>query len=132
MNIYSNTFNPGNPCSTWIASNAFLPSSGGISFYSEVNISLNAGDVIEVVLSGFGSSDVGAFTVNMSSQNGGMLLNQDFPVPGFDYKFVIYNADTEIIIDIVDTPDLTDASTYTSGNYTVSYTHLTLPTICSV
>jgi len=121
LNIYEDAYNPSNPCSTWLTSNAnYTSSTGGVSASGSTSISLTQGDIIEIVLSGFTSSNTGAFSVNISSQAGGQLKNVDFLPTGFEYKFVIYDVNTGSIIEIVDIADLTNASTYTSGDYKVT------------
>ncbi|MEM9548707.1 MAG: reprolysin-like metallopeptidase [Bacteroidota bacterium] len=118
-NIYSNTFNPNSTCQNWLASSLlFNSSSGSASFTNNVSVSLNEGDIIEMVLSGFASNSLGSYTVTLSSNSSGSLFSTPAIPAGFTYKWVIYNS-SGTIMGIEDEADLTDGSTYVSDVYTV-------------
>jgi hypothetical protein len=116
VNTYQNAFNPpALSCQNWLASslsiNPFIISTSS-------SVSLNEGDVIEMVISGFNSGNSGAYTVNISSNGSGTLINSTTIPTGYVYKWVIYNS-SGIIIGIEDDADLSDDTTYGGDVYTV-------------
>ncbi len=116
VNIYQNTFvPPATACQNWLTSNFnYSP----ISFTNPFSLSLNEGDVIEMVVSGFNTNDTGSYTVNFSSNGSGELIDADILPGGYAYKFVIYNS-SGIIIAIEDEADLTDGAIFYDDVFTV-------------
>lgn len=119
VNIYADEYIiPVVNCQNWLACNTtyFPPSSVNIS--SSINLSLSAGDVIEMVVSGLNTGETGTYNVDFSSSGSGELMTYDVVPVGFVYKYVIYNSSGTVLA-IEDEADLSDASTYTSGEYKV-------------
>jgi len=116
INIYQNVYNPpALSCQNWVTSSFGYPS---FSFSNPLSISLNAGDIIEMVVSGFSAGNTGAYSVNITSNGLGELIDADFIPSGYGYKYVIYNS-SGFIIEIEDEADLSDASVYDNDIYTV-------------
>jgi len=115
-NIYQDVFiPPASNCQNWLASNfSYSP----ITFNNSFSVSLMDGDVIEMVVSGFGTSETGAYAINFSSNESGALINVDIIPDGYVYKFIIYNS-SGYITGIEDGADLTDGATYSNDVYTV-------------
>ena len=116
VNIYENQFiPPATSCQNWLASSLnYSP----ISFTNPFSVSLTEGDIIEMVVSGFNTSDTGAYSVNFSSNGSGSLINADIIPAGYVYKYVIYHS-SGFIIAIEDEADLTDGATFYDDVYTV-------------
>jgi len=115
LNAYQNSYNPASGCQNWIGSNlSFSP----LVVTNPYSLSLTQGDIIELVVSGISETNLGAYTVNLSSTGSGELIDADFIPAGFSYKYVIYNS-SGFIIDIVDEADLSDASVYSGDVYTI-------------
>lgn len=116
MNIYEDQYiPPATNCQNWLASSFnYSP----ITFTNPISVSLTEGDVIELVVSGFGTGDTGSYTVNFSSNGSGAFINADIIPAGYVYKFVIYNS-SGFIIGIEDAADLTDGAIYYNDVYTV-------------
>jgi hypothetical protein len=116
INIYQNEFiPPATGCQNWLGSNfSYSP----IVISSSYSISLTEGDLIEMVISGFNSNEIGSFNINFSSNGTGALINADILPTGFVYKYVIYNSSGSII-GIEDEADLTDDNIYSGDVYTV-------------
>lgn len=116
VNIYDNVFNPpATSCQNWLASSlTYNP----FSITNSTSVALNQGDVIEMVISGFDSSSSGSYSVSISSNGAGALIDANFIPTGFVYRYVIYNSSGTIIA-IEDEADLTDGGTFTSDVYTV-------------
>lgn len=116
VNIYENAYiPPATSCLNWLASNFGYPSQ---SFTNPFSVSLTEGDVIEMVVSGFGTEDTGSYTVNFSSNGTGALIKINIVPAGYVYKFIIYNS-SGFIIGIEDEADLTDGAIYYNDMYTV-------------
>lgn len=121
LNIYSDQFNPafGQQCNTWLASTAsWNPVTTNISFANSTSVSLQAGDIIEIVLSGYFSNSVGDFDVVFSSDNGGQLAQVTDPPNGYSYTFIISDENGNIVSIDPDT-DLSDDATFAGGSYTI-------------
>lgn len=119
LNIYSNSFNPGNPCSTWAGSNMqWDPVSTQITFDNPYTMNIAQGEIVEIVLSGFSSSNVGAYSVGISSGGTGELINGTAVPSGYTYLYTISNSQGNIE-DIAAVADLSDDTQYTSGEYIV-------------
>jgi len=118
LNIYEDEYViPVVNCMNWLASNAVYDPPN-VSTSSSTSITLNANDVIEMVVSGLFTGETGDYTVNFSSNGTGELMNTDIIPIGYVYKFVIYNS-SGFITGIEDEADLTDGATYYNDIYTV-------------
>jgi hypothetical protein len=120
VNIFQNEFiPPATSCQNWLTSNfKYNSSNGSYSFANPFSISLSDGDVIEMVVSGFSTNSTGSYTVDITSNGSGTLIDDDIIPPGYAYKFVIYNSAGNIMA-IEDEADLSDDNTYFGDVYTV-------------
>ena len=115
-NIYINAYvPPALGCQNWLASSFSI---NPFNISNSVSIALLEGDIIELVVSGFSAGDTGSYTVNMTSNGSGTLIDADVLPAGFSYKFVMYNS-SDIIIGIEDNADLSDGSIYVGDIYIV-------------
>ena len=117
MNIYDDEYMTGSTCTNWLSSNAiYNPPS--VNIFGSTSVTLNAGDVIEMVVSGLFTGETGTYTVTFSSSGTGVIKSSADIPSGYTYKFVIYNS-SGYIIGIEDEADLTDGSTYYDDVFTV-------------
>ncbi len=118
VNIYEDEYViPVENCMNWLACNATY-TAPNVSLSSSTSVTLNGEDVIEMVVSGLFTGEIGDYTVNFSSSGSGEIINSDIVPVGYVYKFVIYNS-SGTIIGIEDHADLTDESTYFNNVFTV-------------
>ncbi|MFT6334930.1 MAG: hypothetical protein ACJATI_001676 [Halioglobus sp.] len=118
LNLYEDEYIiPVVNCMNWLASNATY-NPPNISSSSSVSVTLNAEDVIEMVVSGLFTGETGDYTVNFSSNGTGEIINTDILASGYVYKYVIYHS-SGFIIAIEDEADLTDEATFYNDVYTV-------------
>ena len=117
MNIYADEYLPGSNCTNWLSSNA-LYNPPNVSVFGSTSVTLNAGDVVEMVVSGLFTGETGNYTVTFGSSGTGVLKSSADIPSGYVYKFVIYNS-SGYVIGIEDEADLTDGSTYYDDTYTV-------------
>jgi len=116
LNFYQDEFvPPATGCQNWITSNfSFNP----IIVADPFSISLSEGDVIELVASGFSTSNSGSYSINVTSGSGGELIEGAAVPTGYVYRFVIYNS-AGTIIGIEADADLSDDTQYAGDVYTV-------------
>lgn len=115
MNIYEDSYNPPvSNCQNWLASSLEW---NPYTITNTASVSLTEGDIIEMVLSGFNSSSSGTYTVTLTSNGSGALIDAAIP-SGYDYKFVIYNS-AGVIQAIEDEADLSDGNLFFNDTYTV-------------
>ena len=118
MNVYQDEYViPVVNCLNWLGSTAtYTPPS--VSLSNTISVTLNAEDVVELVVSGLFTGETGNFDVNFSSSGTGEFIDTGIIPVGYGYTYVIYNS-AGTIIGIEDEADLSDASIYSSDVYTV-------------
>lgn len=120
INLYEISYDNGSVCTNWLSSSAsWNPSNGNVSLGASVTENLTAGNIYVIKFSGFGSTNLGAFTVNFSNSVSGNVYDTKATEPaGYTVSFVVVD-DNNNIIGVDEGPDMTDDNTYTGGSYTV-------------
>lgn len=123
FNLYSDSFDPSNPCSNFINSSGRYPGSGSsISIVGSYSATLTAGQYYTMAVGTFASGTPAlpaSYTITATGP-GTLYTNTPNPGAGFNYTYVIVDNATGLIKAIDPTSNLSNASTYTSGNnYTV-------------
>ncbi len=133
INIYEISYDNGSVCTNWLSSSAtWNPSNGNVSLGSSVTENLTAGNIYVIKFSGFGPSNLGAFTVNFSNSVSGNVYDTKATQPaGYSVSFVIVD-DSNNVIGIDEGPDMSDDNVYFGGAYTVhGLSHLSSTDITS-
>jgi hypothetical protein len=122
FNLYTDSFDPSNPCSNFITSSGHWPGSGGTSPVSSYSVTLTAGQYYTMAVGTFSSSLPTLpdnYTITASGA-GTLYSTTPSPGAGFSYTYVIVDNATGLIKAIDASSNLSNASTYPSGNnYTV-------------
>lgn len=123
MNLYSGDFNPSSTCAGFITSNGTFNGSS-VSIAGSISASLVAGVRYTLAVGTFSSADPPkpfAYTISLNSAPPGGNLYSGFPDPGpgFSYAYIVVNNNTGNIVEILPSPDLSNAATYAGGVYTV-------------
>lgn len=128
MNLYSNTFQSGSPCTNYINTSATLNGSS-ISIASTVTASLTAGSTYILNVGTFSNALPtlpATYSVAVTEATGGFVYApsgaaQTFTNPGgsYSYGYVVVNNATGNITAISSTADLTNVNTFAPGVYTV-------------
>ena len=121
LNIYEESYDNGNVCTNWIASSAtYNPNTGAVSLGFSVTENLTAGNTYVLKFSGFSSSNTGSYTVSFSNSIGGKVYDLDgTSPPGYTSSYIVVEDNSNNIIGIDTSPDMTDDNIYTGGDYTV-------------
>lgn len=124
-NFYANSFNPASLCTNWLASNCI----GNVT-YASMTMNLNAGTVYYLVI-GVSGADATTpattlpftYSFAVTPPSGGAIYSGSSPYanPGasYSYGYVVVNNATGIVKAISASADLSNATNYPSGTYTV-------------
>ncbi|MBX2932325.1 MAG: zinc-dependent metalloprotease [Chitinophagaceae bacterium] len=123
MTLYQNSFNSSSPCTNFISSNGSLTGSS-VSIGGSITAFLVQGQAYTLVIGTFASSQPSLpFNYSVTYAGPGTLFsgsgNYSDPGAGYSYAYVIVNNSTNIIKAISNTANLSNASTYPSGSYTI-------------
>jgi hypothetical protein len=120
FNLYTDTFNPGNPCSNLITSSA--QDNGGLGVVTDYTVTLSAGMYYTMAVGTFSGSDPTLpdnYTISVSGP-GTLYSNTPNPGAGFNYTYVIVDNATGLIKAIDASSNLSNSTTYPVGTtYTV-------------
>ncbi len=118
INIYEISYDNNNVCLNWIASSG-AATGNSISLGSSVMAPLTAGSTYIVKFSAFSNGVTGAYTVSFSNSVGGKLYEVEPVAPaGYTSSYVVVD-NSNNIMGIDTSPDMTDDNIYVGGNYTV-------------
>jgi hypothetical protein len=78
LHIYSNSFDPQNPCATYLAGNDDFNGTG----FSNVNVALNAGTTYYIVTSAWQSSDLGEYTTTITGPGNAVRMQYGANING--------------------------------------------------
>lgn len=114
INIYSNSFNPGDPCGNLVFSSLTIGASATIS--TVFNVTLPAGKYIMEINTYAGPNP--ALPVNYTINSTGLPIYKPVPSPSspYDYTYIVKKNSTGLIMAFTQNPDLT---TYSGGAYTI-------------
>lgn len=118
--IYNNEYLPTAPCQNMIASSANY-NGVSISLSNNVTATLCAQKKYVLLVSSFDASTPtlpAAYSIAVSGPVGFTLYNGVPPPTGYNYMYLINNSAGNIV-EIVSSPDLSNSTTYPTGNYTV-------------
>lgn len=120
INIYQDSYDNSSVCTNWLASSGlYNPGTNSVSIGSSVTHNLTSGNTYVVKFSGFNAGNTGTYTVSFSNNVSGKLYDIDATSPtGYTSSYVVVD-DSNNIIGIDISPDMTDDNVYTSGDYTV-------------
>jgi len=121
FNLYSNSFDPGNPCSNFMNSSGQFDGTN-VSLLNAYTATLNAGQYYTMAVGTFGSGSPtlpASYTITASGP-GTLFSNTPNPGSGFNYTYVIVDNATGLIKAIDAGANMSNALNYPpGGNYTV-------------
>jgi hypothetical protein len=116
--IYNNEYLPSAPCQNMIASSGNY--TGSVVLNDNVSVTLCAQKKYVLLVSTFNASTPAlpaAYSISVSGPAGFTLYN-GVPPTGNNYMYLVNNGAGNIV-QIVNSPDLSNSTTYPTGNYTV-------------
>lgn len=115
--LYAGDYNPTNKCNALLGSNYTF--TGGLSSAS-FTVSLCKDQKYTLLLSTFSSSSYPAnYSLTVTTPSGATFFNTGIANPGLNYFYVIVNNTGNLVHKIVTDPDMSSASQYPTGSYTV-------------
>lgn len=117
--IYNNEYLPSAPCQNMVTSSGDF--SGIATLNDNVTATLCAQKKYILLVSTFNASTPGlpaSYSIAVSGPAGFSLYNGVPPPSGYNYMYLVNNSAGNIV-DIATTPDLSNSTTYPTGNYTV-------------
>lgn len=125
LNLYQTSFTSGSACTNLLGSSRKYnaPSTFQSTRYT-ISATLQPGIQYYLVLatpSNFSPGTLASYSISFTAPAGGKLgVNQYFnPGASYSYRYVIVNNTTGNVVDIAATADLSNASTYGTGSYSV-------------
>jgi hypothetical protein len=122
VNFYNTSYSTSNGCTNWFNSTMEATSQGGgqygLSFLTSITINLTAGSTYVMQVTNY--NGLGAYSITYTNpQNGKLFTDANVPPSGFSYTYAIENKSTGNIIAIDASANLSNASTFPSGDYRV-------------
>lgn len=123
MNVYQGEFSPDNACASFVGSNGVYNGTV-VNISNTLTVTLVAGVRYTLAVGSFSASAPVLpfnYTISLSFVPAGGNVFSGFPNPGvgFSYKYVVVDNNTGNIVEILNTPDLTNSSIYNGGIYSV-------------
>lgn len=125
INLYAGTYSTSGVCTNWLTSSALETSAGGgpSTLINSVIVTLTANTLYTLVVSSFSSSFPtfpASYTISFTPPSGA-TVNETLPSPGsaYSYTYVVTENTSGAIVGFSATSNLTSATTYGAGLYTV-------------
>jgi hypothetical protein len=118
--LYSDAYLPSAPCQNMITSSGNFTS--GVSLGSSITSTLCAQKKYVLVVTSFSSSTPtlpATYSIAVTGPGGFALYNGTPPPTGYNYAYAVVRNSTNSVVHILTSPNLSNALTYTAGNYTI-------------